>query len=125
MNGPVKVVVGGFELLTSGTTISFGFQTVDIYPVDQVFSIRVSYKTIPSPSDASIVLDATSVQNQIQIIATNIDQNTGIASSAPIHVANWNGKKMYFSFSCHLMGAPDTGTRLTTYSIYLGEASTV
>jgi hypothetical protein len=125
MNGPVKVVVGGFELLTSGTTISFGFQTVDIYPVDQIFSIRVSYKTIPSPAGPSIVLD-NSIQHQAQIIAINIDQNTGIASKHPIHVTNWNGRKMYFSFSCHLMDAPDTGTRLTAYSIYLGEeASTV
>jgi uncharacterized protein DUF6864 len=125
MNGPVKVVVGGFELLTSGTAISIGFQTVDIYPVDAIFSIRISYKAIPSPSDANIEIDNTSTQHQAQIIATNFNQPTGIASNAPIHIANWNGRKMYFMFSCHLMGTPDAGTRLTTYSIYLGEASTV
>jgi hypothetical protein len=121
MKQPIKVVVGGFELLVSGTAISTGLQTVDIYPVDAIFSVRVLYKTVPDATP-SIQVDQ-SAKNQAQVVATNIDQNTGIASSAPIHVANWSGRKMYFSFSCHLMGSPTAGSRLTAYSIYLGETS--
>jgi hypothetical protein len=121
MKQPVKVIVGGFELLVSGTTVSTGLQTVDIYPVDAIFSIRLIYRTVP---DAVPTIQTGPFQNgQAQVIATNIDLNTGIASSTPIHVANWSNRKMYFSFSCHLMGSPTTGTRLTAYSVYLGEAS--
>jgi hypothetical protein len=123
MQEPVKVVVGGFELLVSGSAISIGYQTIDIYPVDVIFSIRILYKTV-SDAAASIFLDQ-SIPNQAQVTATNIDNQAGVATSQPIHVANWNGRKMYFLFSCHLMGTPDTGTRLTSYSVYLGEASGV
>lgn len=100
MKVPVKVAVGGFDLLVSGTTVSFGYQTVDIYPVDPTFSVRIVYRTVPNVP-ATIVVDQ-SIRNQAQLIATNIDQPTGSAAGAPIHIANWNGKKCisHFPVTC-------------------------
>jgi hypothetical protein len=123
MQNPAKIVVGGFDALTSGTVVSYGWQPIDIYPVENIYHVRVSFES--QPGQAASIFTNQLPGNETQVRLVNFDLPAGAATSAPIYVANWQGRKMYFSVASYLVGQGQTACRLTHFTFYLGEAVSV
>ena len=85
MTSPKKIVVGGFDVLATGTVLSYGWQPIDIYPVDPTYHVRILFESQPNQP-------ATITINQLpgsltQIKAVNFDSSSGSSTSTPAHIA--------------------------------------
>ena len=119
MQTPSKIVVGGFDVIATGSVISYGWQTIDLYPVDNTYHCRLMFE-FQLGQVASVFINQLP-GNQTQIRLINFDVSTGMAASAPLYVANWQLRKMYLSLACYMLGEGQTGTRVTHFTFHLGE----
>jgi hypothetical protein len=118
MTNPPKVTIAGFEVIATGTVVSFGWQSIDVYPVDQIYHVRISFESKANEASAAYINQPGPGQTIIRLI--NFDA-PGRATAAPLYVANWKGRKMFLSILCQMMGEGATGTRVTAYTFYSGE----
>lgn len=121
MQSPVRIVIGGLDAVTSGTVVSYGWQPIDLYPVDNVYHVRLSFESQAGQPPAIFTNQLPGNETQVKLV--NFDAPTGFATSTPLHVANWQGRKMYFSVASYLLGQGQTAARLTYFTFYLGEAA--
>jgi hypothetical protein len=117
---PSKIVVGGFDVLATGTVISFGWQPVELYPFDEIFRVQLLFETVAGQEKAAI--SVTHLPNLMQIRLINFDVVSGVGTGNPIYSTVRQGRKMYFSAYSFLAGPPATGLRLTAFTFHLGEA---
>jgi hypothetical protein len=116
-----KIVIAGKDVLAAGTVISYGWQSIDLYPVGSTpYHVRLTF-TVNSLAPPSIS-SAQAPNSETQVTLTNFDLPGGIGTSAPIYVANYAGRKMYLSLAVWFFGAGETATRTTVFTFYQGEA---
>jgi len=120
MQYPAKIVAGGLDVIVTGSVISYGWQTIDIYPVDTNYRVSLVFES--KPNQSSLITINQIPGGQTVVTLSNFDSQSGLATSAPLHVANWMGRKMYLSLVCYYFGQGETGTRLTQFTFTSGEA---
>ena len=121
MPSATRIVVGGFDVIASGTVVSYGWQPIDIYPVGQppLYHVRLVFET-EAEKPASVFINQMP-GNQTLLRLINYDQAFGASTKESMHVANHLGRKLYLSFATHIIGVGATATRVTSYTFYLGE----
>jgi hypothetical protein len=59
--------------------------------------------------------------NETVVRLVNFDSPTGVATTSPLYVANWNGRKMYLSLISYIVGQGATAGRQTQFTFLSGE----
>jgi hypothetical protein len=118
-----RIVVSGNDILCSGTVISYGWQTVDLYPIAAAaYHVRLLFETQNDVGPATIIQQTTNTPSEVALKLINFDV-LSVSSATPIHVGSYLNRKMYLSLFVHFTGVGAKGTRETAFTFYLGEAT--
>jgi hypothetical protein len=115
-----RIDVDGRTVLVTGTVISYGVQSVDIYPTGTPpYHVRLRFEVDPS-RPSNVRTEQLPSAHQTLVHLTNFDSTLGIGTSEPMHIANWMGDGLYLSVLVYIVGEGPSVTRLTSYTVLKG-----
>jgi hypothetical protein len=115
----IKITTGdsGYEILDSGTVISFLNESIK-FQLAADLKIIVSFKTDKEIKDQKMDFNSIS-NNELELILTNFHNSLGTGNAAPISLAIINGKTVYFNFMVYAIN--ETSSKTVHYTWYLRE----
>jgi hypothetical protein len=116
-----KIIVSGFEVIFSGTIVTYAQEYVDIYSEPAApYHLKLSFLEGSPGQSASLTVNQE-VTNQTQVICQNFNSASGSATASPLYVMNWSGNKVSLNFASYIIGSGPGATRVTHYSLLKGE----
>ena len=110
---------GGYDIVASGETFlfdSYADLTIQVDDRDD-FQVKIVMKFLEDASGEHDI--KTDVENDSLVITCINFSSLGTGLKRPTHIANANGKKIYFMFSSNLLGDKENAARSVKYTIFM------
>ena len=110
---------GEYDIVASGEVFLFGSSEDLVIHVDNGdnFQVKILMKFLEDDSGEHDI--KTNVENDSLVITCVNFSSIGIGLKRPTHIANANGKKIYFMFSSSYLGDKDNAARSVKYTVFV------
>lgn len=114
----VNLSSGSFRIIASGETFLFGPDEDLIIEIDDgdEFQVKIIMKFSNDSSGKRDI--STDVVNDALVINCVNFSSKGTGSKHPVHIANVNGKKVYFMFFSSCFGEKENKPRSVKYTVF-------
>lgn len=114
----VQLSSGNYRIIASGEAFLFGvYEDLTIQVDDgKDFGVKIVMKFTEDPSGEQDIY--TDVENDSLVITCINFSGIGAGLKRPAHIADANGKKVYFMFFSSYLGDKEDKTRSVKYTIF-------
>jgi len=110
------VTIAGSKVVSAGTLVSYGYQSISIYPFSDFNSYQVEIEfennnLLPAGSKTTIIGPL-----HVKIAFNLFDNPSGAATAVPVHIANRNENKFFLSIASYFLGEGAAATRVVHYT---------
>lgn len=109
----VKLSSNSYDILDSGTFITAGNESAEIYLGDLCFKLVF----INTDKPMNMIVEEDSSGKMLIFKLENFSKVVGSGTTAPLEVGSIMGKKLYFSF--YITAYNDESVKQVTYTFYL------
>ncbi|GAB3803520.1 hypothetical protein GCM10028819_33560 [Spirosoma humi] len=113
----MKITSGPYEVLESGSVISFGDETLTFYLAEDFI---ITFKFLESDREKPLVSFDITDPGEITIQLENLHHKQGLGTGSPLYMGKLNDKALYLSFRTYNYPNRKSDTILH-YTFYLGE----
>src|SRR3954454_4619435 len=117
-----KVIVGGKQVLSSGTVLSRVNETLELYPLSApAESYKIELVFPPAAADAGNTDPSFAMEivgEFLRLTFYNFAQPLGVGNAAALYVANHLGRKVLLDLVCRVIGQGDNANRSTSYTFF-------
>lgn len=108
----IKMNMGGFKVLSSGTVISYKNESI-LFEIETL-KILIKFNKKEETKDYSVNTALIENNTCLQLTLNNFDNSLGTGLTEPFEIGNLNGGKLYLLFIVYALG--ESGTRQFSYT---------
>lgn len=108
----LKISMGGYRVLSSGTVISCKNENI-LFEIDEL-KVLIKFDKKENTKDYSVNLALIENNTCLQLTLYNFNNSLGTGLTEPFEIGNMKGGKLFLQFIVYTLG--ESGTRLFSYS---------